>query len=142
MPPERREPTRPAASRYESLAGSGVHGDGGGPGGPGGSDASAGSPGPSGGAVSSLPPVLPPPDTSHTPGGLPRRVPQTHLVAPLQDDEPLPEPALDDDTDERSPEMIRAAMSSFQDGTRRGRSEAAQLVDRGGDPANDGESAV
>jgi hypothetical protein len=38
--------------------------------------------------------------------------------------------------------MIRAAMSSFQDGTRRGRSEAAQLLDRGGDPMNDGEPAV
>lgn len=142
VPPERREPTRPAASRYESLAGPGVHGESGDLGGLGGSDASAGSPGSAGGATSSLPPVLPPPDTSHTPGGLPRRVPQTHLVAPLQDDEPLSEPALDDDTDERSPEMIRAAMSSFQDGTRRGRSEAAQLTGRGGDPANDGESAV
>ncbi|MFC7639787.1 hypothetical protein ACFQX6_01050 [Streptosporangium lutulentum] len=45
-----------------------------------------------GGAASSPPPVMPPPDTSHTPGGLPRRVPQTHLAAPLQDNEPEPRP--------------------------------------------------
>ncbi|MDP9841829.1 signal transduction histidine kinase [Streptosporangium lutulentum] len=95
-----------------------------------------------GGAASSPPPVMPPPDTSHTPGGLPRRVPQTHLAAPLQDNEPEPAPAPDDDADERSPEMIRAAMSSFQDGTRRGRFEAARLLDGSGDSAGDGEPAV
>ncbi|MFD8526190.1 nitrate- and nitrite sensing domain-containing protein [Streptosporangium canum] len=94
--------------------------------------------GASGDPVSPLPPVMPPPDTSHTPGGLPRRVPQTHLAAPLQDDEPAPAPAPEDD-DERSPEMIRAAMASFQDGTRRGRSDAAQLAERGDDPVNGGE---
>ncbi|MEV4187361.1 nitrate- and nitrite sensing domain-containing protein [Streptosporangium canum] len=94
--------------------------------------------GASGDPVSPLPPVMPPPDTSHTPGGLPRRVPQTHLAAPLQDDEPAPAPAPEDD-DERSPEMIRAAMASFQDGTRRGRSDAAQLTERGDDPVNGGE---
>ncbi|AWS48821.1 nitrate- and nitrite sensing domain-containing protein [Streptosporangium sp. 'caverna'] len=145
VPLERREPTHPAVSHYESLAGSGVHSDGGSPGGPGvfgGSDASPGSSGPSGGAGSPMPPVMPPPDTSHTPGGLPRRVPQTHLAAPLQDDGSTPAPESDGDTDERSPDMIRAAMSSFQDGTRRGRSEAAQLLDRGGDPVNDGDPAV
>ncbi|MER5421717.1 sensor histidine kinase [Streptosporangium roseum] len=94
--------------------------------------------GASGDPASPLPPVMPPPDTSHTPGGLPRRVPQTHLAAPLQDDEPAPAPAPEDD-DERSPEMIRAAMASFQDGTRRGRSDAAQLVERGDDPVSGGE---
>ncbi|GAA4236755.1 hypothetical protein GCM10023075_60250 [Streptosporangium album] len=84
------------------------------------------------------PTLMPPPDTSHTPGGLPRRVPQTHLAAPLQDDEPPAAPAPEDD-DERSPEAIRAAMASFQSGTRRGRSDAAHLLERDGDPASDGE---
>ncbi|WP_406316380.1 nitrate- and nitrite sensing domain-containing protein [Streptosporangium sp. NBC_01639] len=91
----------------------------------------------SGALAAPSPTLMPPPDTSHTPGGLPRRVPQTHLAAPLQDDEPAaPAPA---DDDERSPEAIRAAMASFQSGTRRGRSEAAHLLERDGDPAIDGE---
>ncbi|GAA2878255.1 nitrate- and nitrite sensing domain-containing protein [Streptosporangium fragile] len=86
----------------------------------------------------SLPPVLPPPDTSHTPGGLPRRVPQTHLAAPLQEAEPAPAQSPPADADERSPEMIRAAMASFQDGTRRGRSDAARLLTQDGVPADEG----
>ncbi|GAA3069409.1 sensor histidine kinase [Streptosporangium carneum] len=90
--------------------------------------------------ASSLPPVLPPPDSSHTPGGLPRRVPQTHLAAPLQEDEPSSRKADHDDADERSPEMIRAAMASFQEGTRRGRSDAAQLLDKEGGRADGGGS--
>jgi signal transduction histidine kinase len=150
MPPEWREPVEPPAGHYASPGGFGVRGDAGGlgvledPGAPTGLPDSFGEVGSTapGGAVSSLPPLMPPPDTSHTPGGLPRRVPQTHLAAPLQDDEPGPALEPDDDTDERSPDMIRAAMSSFQDGTRRGRSEAAQLFEQGGDPTNDGEPAV
>ncbi|MFF3437310.1 nitrate- and nitrite sensing domain-containing protein [Streptosporangium sp. NPDC002721] len=101
----------------------------------------SGSHGRPGGSGTSLPPVLPPPDSSHTPGGLPRRVPQTHLAAPLQEDEPVAPPPVDD-TDGRSPEMIREAMSSFQAGTRRGRDDAAQLLDRDGDPADEGGPAV
>ncbi|MER5623350.1 nitrate- and nitrite sensing domain-containing protein [Streptosporangium sp. NPDC002544] len=96
-------------------------------------------PGRAGGPGAALPPVLPPPDSSHTPGGLPRRVPQTHLAAPLQDDEvAAPVPPDDDGADERSPEMIRAAMTSFQTGTRRGRDDAAQLTRRAGDPVDEG----
>ncbi|NYF38443.1 signal transduction histidine kinase [Streptosporangium sandarakinum] len=85
------------------------------------------------------PPVLPPPDTSHTPGGLPRRVPQTNLAAPLQEERPWPaEPqeAAEPGDGEPSPDAIRAAMASFQAGTRRGRSEAAQLISDEGDPAD------
>ncbi|MEV4098175.1 sensor histidine kinase [Streptosporangium saharense] len=93
-----------------------------------------------GGPGSALPPVLPPPDTSHTPGGLPRRVPQTHLAAPLQEEEPATREPGTDDADERSPEMIRAAMASFQDGTRRGRSDAAHLLDKEDDRADGGGS--
>ena len=44
--------------------------------------------------------------------------------------------------DERSPEMIREAMTSFQAGTRRGRDDAAQLLGRDGDPVDEGEPAV
>ncbi|MFF0245157.1 nitrate- and nitrite sensing domain-containing protein [Streptosporangium sandarakinum] len=85
------------------------------------------------------PPVLPPPDTSHTPGGLPRRVPQTNLAAPLQEERPWPaEPqeAAEPGDGEPSPDAIRAAMASFQAGTRRGRSEAAQLISDESDPAD------
>ncbi|GIH73846.1 hypothetical protein Plo01_02750 [Planobispora longispora] len=81
-------------------------------------------------------PILPPPDTSHTPGGLPRRVPQTHLAAPLREDEPRPAPRAPEPPagdDDRSPEEIRAAFSSYQAGTRRGRSDAAQLLGEGGE---------
>ncbi|GAA3139126.1 nitrate- and nitrite sensing domain-containing protein [Planomonospora alba] len=92
---------------------------------------------PAPGTASERPPsVLPPPDTSHTPGGLPRRVPQTHLAVPLREDEPLPAPEPVED-DERSPEEIRAAFSSFQAGTLRGRSDAARLLAGGGEPADD-----
>ncbi|WP_068922906.1 sensor histidine kinase [Planobispora rosea] len=87
--------------------------------------------------------TMPPPDTSHTPGGLPRRVPQTHLAAPLREDEPQaarrsPEPPAGDD--DRSPEEIRAAFASYQAGTRRGRSEAAQLLGEGGEGGEGGGS--
>ncbi|MEU6741067.1 sensor histidine kinase [Streptosporangium sandarakinum] len=89
--------------------------------------------------VPAAPPVLPPPDTSHTPGGLPRRVPQTNLAAPLQEERAWPaepqEPAEPGEGDP-SPDAIRAAMASFQAGTRRGRSEAAQLLSDEGDPAD------
>ncbi|MEV8634566.1 nitrate- and nitrite sensing domain-containing protein [Streptosporangium sp. NPDC051023] len=147
-PPERREMPRHAAGRGGPGASSGGPG-GGGPAAPGipgalsGGPAAPGIPGGRGdqdGPAPSLPPVLPPPDSSHTPGGLPRRVPQTHLAAPLQEDESTSrEPGLDD-ADERSPETIRAAMASFQDGTRRGRSDAAQLLGKEGDRADGGGS--
>ncbi len=126
-PVQRQEEARPAMGRRvpgDTLGGPGERGGPGGPGGPGGS-----------GSV--LPPVLPPPDTSHTPGGLPRRVPQTHLAAPLQEDGPPAREPVADDADERSPEVIRAAMASFQEGTRRGRSDAAQLLDGEGGRANE-----
>ncbi|GHH69412.1 hypothetical protein GCM10017673_19830 [Streptosporangium violaceochromogenes] len=84
----------------------------------------------------SLPSVMPPPDTSHTPGGLPRRVPQTHLAAPLQETESRSPEPVPDEEDDRSPEMIRAAMSSFQRGTRQGRSDAAQMLDEEGERTN------
>lgn len=85
-----------------------------------------------------IPPVLPPPDSTHTPGGLPRRVPQTHLAAPLQEADPAPVPPPPADDDERSPEQVRAAMASFQSGTRRGRDDAARLLTGGATADEDG----
>lgn len=117
----------------EALGDPGLPGVSGAPAAPGVSD---GGDGP-GDPVVPLPLVLPPPDTSHTPGGLPRRIPQTHLASPLQEGEsPAPEPTPDDGDDDRSPEEIRAAMASFQEGTRRGRSDAADLLDEEGKRTN------
>ncbi|MGW0072116.1 hypothetical protein ACWDUI_32215, partial [Streptosporangium sandarakinum] len=67
------------------------------------------------------------------------RVPQTNLAAPLQEERPWPaEPqeAAEPGDGEPSPDAIRAAMASFQAGTRRGRSEAAQLISDESDPAD------
>ncbi|WP_440102762.1 nitrate- and nitrite sensing domain-containing protein [Streptosporangium sp. H16] len=134
----RQMPETGAPGRLPDFTSPGSHAS---PGAPGAGPDDSGAHGRPGGSGTSLPPVLPPPDSSHTPGGLPRRVPQTHLAAPLQEDEPAPPPPADD-ADERSPEMIRAAMSSFQAGTRRGRDDAAQLLDRDDDPADEGGPAV
>ena len=72
-----------------------------------------------------------------TPSGLPVRVRQANLAAPLRngDDRPEPEPA--EEQAPRTPEQIRRMMSSYQSGTRRGRSDAARPLDDGGasDPA-------
>ncbi|QKG22724.1 sensor histidine kinase [Actinomadura verrucosospora] len=81
-----------------------------------------------------LPPV---PDISTTPSGLPVRVPQANLAEPLRTDEPIvaEEP---DETDDpgRSPEEIQRIMGSYQRGTRRGRSDAAEAL---GNEAAEGE---
>jgi signal transduction histidine kinase len=75
-------------------------------------------------------PVAPAPVTDYTAQGLPRRVRQANLAEPLRTAaaetpaEPPEEPA--DSPGGRSPEQLRAMMSSFQRGTRRGRSDAAE----------------
>jgi signal transduction histidine kinase len=81
-------------------------------------------------------PVAPAPVTDYTPHGLPRRVRQANLAEPLRTappettvEEPVAEPAGG-----RSPEQLRAIMSSFQRGTRRGRSSAAGDGDATTDP--------
>jgi signal transduction histidine kinase len=72
-------------------------------------------------------PVAPAPVTDYTPQGLPKRVRQANLAEPLRTvsaetpEEPAGEPAGG-----RSPEQLRAMMSSFQRGTRRGRSGATR----------------
>ncbi|NJP89013.1 sensor histidine kinase [Nonomuraea sp. FMUSA5-5] len=72
--------------------------------------------------------------TEFTPGGLPLRVPQANLAPALRDDTPT-QPDFEEDDDERSPEEIRAMMGSLQSGTRRGRSQAAKMLEdqQGGD---------
>jgi signal transduction histidine kinase len=75
-------------------------------------------------------PVAPAPVTDYTAQGLPRRVRQANLAEPLRTApaempaETPEEPA--DSPGGRSPEQLRAMMSSFQRGTRRGRSDAAE----------------
>ncbi|WP_067894967.1 sensor histidine kinase [Actinomadura chibensis] len=75
---------------------------------------------------------------SATPGGLPVRVPQASLAAPLKEDPPAPEaPQPDDDADAlRSPEEVRRMVRSYQEATRRGRADAADKEPGGAeDPA-------
>jgi signal transduction histidine kinase len=80
-------------------------------------------------------PVTPAPITDYTPQGLPRRVRQANLAESLRTvpaetlEEPAGEPAGG-----RSPEQLRVMMSSFQRGTRRGRSSATGDGDGTTDP--------
>ncbi|WP_235558408.1 nitrate- and nitrite sensing domain-containing protein [Sphaerimonospora mesophila] len=72
---------------------------------------------------------------SFTPSGLPFRVPQASLAPELAAG---PQSVLDGEDDEdRSPEDIRKIMGSFQSGTRKGRSEAAKLLDEGHEGKDD-----
>ncbi|WP_239089554.1 sensor histidine kinase [Sphaerimonospora thailandensis] len=68
---------------------------------------------------------------SFTPSGLPFRVPQASLAPELAAGPPAS--LADEDDEDRSPDEIRKIMGSFQSGTRQGRSEAAKLLDEGGD---------
>jgi hypothetical protein len=68
-------------------------------------------------------------DSSITPSGLPVRVPQASLAEPLRTDEPVVPDAQDEEDDPgRSPEEIQRIMGSYQRGTRRGRSDAAETL--------------
>ncbi|WP_241661060.1 nitrate- and nitrite sensing domain-containing protein [Thermomonospora catenispora] len=71
------------------------------------------------------PPV---PETAHTPGGLPMRVPQANLVPQLRTEAPITAAESDEEDEEllRSPEEIRRIVGAYQSGTRRGRSDAAK----------------
>ncbi|MFK3978975.1 nitrate- and nitrite sensing domain-containing protein [Micromonospora sp. NPDC050397] len=74
-----------------------------------------------------------------TPSGLPLRVRQANLAQPLQQENTATEAG---DEAPRPPERIRSMMSSYQSGTRRGRSDAARLLDAEGQTrpaATDGE---
>ncbi|MFC9971301.1 hypothetical protein ACFVH6_10450 [Spirillospora sp. NPDC127200] len=73
------------------------------------------------------PPV---PEVPSTPSGLPVRVPQANLAPPLRNDEPptTAEPADEVEEPVRSPAEIQRIMGSYQRGTQRGRSEAAEAL--------------
>ncbi|MBQ1073416.1 sensor histidine kinase [Micromonospora sp. C31] len=71
--------------------------------------------------------------TARTDSGLPVRVRQASIVPELRDD---PAAAGDDEGDDdatRPPEQVRRMMSSYQTGTRRGRTDAARLLGGAGD---------
>ncbi|MER7475584.1 hypothetical protein ABT351_33515, partial [Micromonospora sp. NPDC000018] len=74
-----------------------------------------------------------------TESGLPVRVRQASLAPELRD-----EPAAGDDDEDtvRPPEQVRRMMSSYQSGTRRGRTDAARLLGgAGGGRPETGEEA-
>ncbi|MFI6761091.1 nitrate- and nitrite sensing domain-containing protein [Micromonospora sp. NPDC050417] len=87
-----------------------------------GPSAPAGSVGPAGSVDSAGPQGM----TGQTPSGLPLRVRQANLAKPLQTSGAEVPEAGDDAP--RPPEQIRSMMSSYQSGTKRGRSEAARLL--------------
>ncbi|MFI7493039.1 nitrate- and nitrite sensing domain-containing protein [Micromonospora echinaurantiaca] len=71
------------------------------------------------------PDAAPQPQPVRTDSGLPVRVRQANIVPELRD-----EPAAPDEEEDvvRPPEQVRRMMSSYQTGTRRGRTDAARLL--------------
>jgi signal transduction histidine kinase len=83
-------------------------------------------------------PETPPvPEMSHTPSGLPFRVPQASLAPPLRTDGPTSAVAEEGEENVdpgRSPEEIRKMVGAFQKGTQRGRNAAEGALGRDDDP--------
>ncbi|TDC63951.1 sensor histidine kinase [Micromonospora sp. KC207] len=75
-------------------------------------------------------PVPAPAPVRRTDSGLPVRVRQANIVPELRED-PAAQP--DDEDTIRPPEQVRRMMSSYQTGTRRGRTDAARLLGGAGD---------
>ncbi|PYC64356.1 histidine kinase [Micromonospora arborensis] len=69
-------------------------------------------------------------EAARTGAGLPVRVRQANIVPELRDDPAVSE--TDDEDVARAPDQVRRMMSSYQTGTRRGRTDAARLL--GGAP--------
>ncbi|GAB3940219.1 hypothetical protein GCM10027614_23540 [Micromonospora vulcania] len=65
-------------------------------------------------------------EVDRTDSGLPVRVRQASIVPELRDDPAATE--TDDEDVTRPPEQVRRMMSSYQTGTRRGRTDAARLI--------------
>ncbi|MGC4864470.1 nitrate- and nitrite sensing domain-containing protein [Micromonospora sp. DT53] len=65
-------------------------------------------------------------EAERTDSGLPVRVRQANIVPELRDDPAMSE--TDDEDVVRPPEQVRRMMSSYQTGTRRGRTDAARLL--------------
>ncbi|WP_341716733.1 nitrate- and nitrite sensing domain-containing protein [Micromonospora sp. FIMYZ51] len=76
-------------------------------------------------------------ESDRTESGLPVRIRQASLAPALRAEPDSPEESEDVI---REPEQVRRMMSSYQTGTRRGRSDAARLLDGGGGSADEGES--
>jgi hypothetical protein len=57
---------------------------------------------------------------------LPQRVKQTSLAPQLYDESASAPPPVDEPVAARTPEQMRSMLSSIQQGTRRGRSRAAE----------------
>ncbi|MEU9510647.1 nitrate- and nitrite sensing domain-containing protein [Micromonospora sp. NPDC048170] len=66
--------------------------------------------------------------TARTGSGLPVRVRQASIAPELRDDPATAESGDDDEDVARPPEQVRRMMSSYQTGTRRGRTDAARLL--------------
>ncbi|MGQ5264924.1 nitrate- and nitrite sensing domain-containing protein [Micromonospora sp. ZYX-F-536] len=69
-------------------------------------------------------------ETDRTGSGLPVRIRQANIVPELRDDPAASETTEDEDV-ARPPEQVRRMMSSYQTGTRRGRTDAARLLGGG-----------
>ena len=76
-------------------------------------------------------------EPDRTESGLPVRIRQASLAPALRAD---PETLEEDEDVIREPEQVRRMMSSYQTGTRRGRSDAARLLGGSGQPAGGNES--
>ncbi|MEV2239383.1 nitrate- and nitrite sensing domain-containing protein [Micromonospora sp. NPDC049891] len=76
-------------------------------------------------------------ELDRTESGLPVRVRQASLAPALRAE---PEATEEGDDVIREPEQVRRMMSSYQTGTRRGRTDAARLLGTGGRPGHDDES--
>ncbi|MFF0231011.1 nitrate- and nitrite sensing domain-containing protein [Micromonospora sp. NPDC005254] len=101
----------------------------GGEGGPGGE----GEPGGEGGPIPARA------ETDRTGSGLPVRVRQANIVPELRDD-PAAATESDEEDVARPPEQVRRMMSSYQTGTRRGRTDAARLLGGASDASSSGTS--
>ncbi|MER7891173.1 nitrate- and nitrite sensing domain-containing protein [Micromonospora sp. NPDC094482] len=71
-------------------------------------------------------------EQDRTDSGLPVRVRQANIVPELRDD-PAANAAEEDEDAIRPPEQVRRMMSSYQTGTRRGRTDAARLLGGAGE---------
>ncbi|RIV36855.1 sensor histidine kinase [Micromonospora radicis] len=77
-------------------------------------------------------------ESSRTESGLPVRIRQASIAPGLRAE---PEAAEEDDDLIREPEQVRRMMSSYQTGTRRGRTDAARLLGGGGGRQGDADES-
>ena len=101
-------------------------------------DQPADAPAPAGGAAAATEPgEAGPVESVRTESGLPVRIRQASITPALRAE---PEAAEEDEDVIREPEQVRRMMSSYQTGTRRGRTDAARLLGGGGRPGDADES--